>query len=101
MIVLVFLQNEAVTTFKKTFTIYNVHLTNGYASTRYRELGRIQSSIANMKSSNRIVMIAGDFNIGAGKKSHSQTSKPNVIDDTNTTMEILYVAQLVDFRRPI
>ena len=72
------------------FTIYNVHLTNGVASTRYSELEKIQKDIASLTAGNSVVMIAGDFNIGGGKETASGP-QTNAFDDTEKTMKILYV----------
>ena len=45
-----------------------------------------------MTSNNEVVLIAGDFNIGAGKKK-SGGSQTKVFEDTRETMKILYVAR--------
>ena len=81
---LYFLQNKNEDNPRKKFTIVNVHLTNERASDRYEELEEIEDNIAATKVSG--VIIAGDFNTGAG------TLKPdaeNAFHDTEKTMEIL------------
>ena len=73
---------------KKTFTIFTVHLTNSDASERHGELQEIQDKIAKMTKKDvghRSVIIAGDFNTGAG----SLKPLKDVFEDTEKTMEIL------------
>ena len=49
-----------------------------------------------MTSNNKIVMIAGDFNVGGGKSS-STGSKTDAAVDTIKTMEYLYELRRNDF----